>query len=643
MVGFLSRWILTVVIFAPLAGALMICLMNPRSHRQIRRAALFASFATLGFTLAALRLFQQAECADGQPAWEAGQYALSLRLPWVGDPDLLPAVDFAYHVGIDGVSVWLVALTALLTPLAIWSSFTAIRERVKEFYILMLLVETGMLGVFCARDLLLFYAFFEFTMVPMYFLVGIWGGPQKRRAALRFFAYTIAGDALTLAGVLFLAYQAYREAGGGVFTFDLERLYAVGRSLDPSVQFWLFLAVSAGFAVKVPMFPLHTWLPLAHTEAPTAGSVVLAGLLLKLGTYGFLRVSMPMFPSATLELAAVVAALGVVGIVYGALAAWVQTDVKRLVAYSSVSHLGFVLLGLFSLKMGGLSGSLLYMVNHGLSTGALFLVVGMVYERYHTRSIAEIGGLARRMPWLSFFLIFFALSSLGLPGLNGFVGELLVLIGVFSSARTFDGNPAGPLGPSYAVLAATGVVLSAVYLLWMCQRVLFGPLREPAGTPDASRGLTPDLTRREIAILVPIAAVCLLIGLWPRPFLALMQPALQEQIVARVLPGAGTQPLTGPDRQPDRVANAAAAGVRSAQAAAPSPAKRRAGSASIPARRTDQAADRARTTRLPVAICGVPASGGGFGGGVERGERVPAKALPGLLLDRRETGLGRTP
>jgi len=644
MVGFLSRWILTVVIFAPLAGALMICLMNPRSHRQIRRAALFASFATLGFTLAALRLFQQAECADGQPVWEAGQYALSLRLPWVGDPDLLPAVDFAYHVGIDGVSVWLVVLTALLTPLAIWSSFTAIRERVKEFYILMLLVETGMLGAFCARDLLLFYAFFEFTMAPMYFLVGIWGGPQRRRAALRFFVYTIVGDALTLAGVLFLAYQACRATGAGVFTFDLDRLYAVGRSLDPAVQFWLFLAVSAGFAVKVPMFPLHTWLPLAHTEAPTAGSVVLAGLLLKLGTYGFLRMSMPMFPTATLELAAVVASLGVVGIIYGALAAWVQTDVKRLVAYSSVSHLGFVLLGLFSLKMAGLSGSLLYMVNHGLSTGALFLVVGMVYERYHTRNITEIGGLARRMPWLSFFLVFFALSSLGLPGLNGFVGELLVLIGTISSARTFDGNPAGPLSPSYAVLAATGVVLSAVYLLWMCQRVLFGPLREPAGTPDASHGLTPDLTRREIAILVPIAAVCLIIGLWPRPFLASMQPALQEQIVARVLPGAGAQPPAGPDTQPGRVVNGTAAeGVRAARATAPAPATPWTGDASIPTRPTEQTGDPARTTRLPEAICGVRVPSVGFGRGAEWGARVPAKGSPGLLLNRRGAGFGRTP
>jgi NADH-quinone oxidoreductase subunit M len=551
MVELLSRWILTVVIFAPLAGALMICLMNPRSHEQIRRAALYASLATLGFTLAALRLFQQAEHTSGQVAWKIGQYALSVRVPWLGGSDLLPSLDLAYHIGIDGVSIWLVALTALLTPLAIWSSFTAIRERVKEFYVLILLVETGMLGVFCARDLLLFYAFFEFTMAPMYFIVGIWGGPEKRRAAIKFFIYTIAGDALTLAAVLFLAYQAYRTPGIGVFTFDLDKLYAVGKSLDTSVQVWLFLALSAGFAVKVPMFPLHTWLPLAHTEAPTAGSVILAGLLLKLGTYGFLRMSVPMLPTATLELAAIVATLGVVGIVYGALAAWVQTDVKRLVAYSSVSHLGFVMLGLFSLKMAGLTGSLLYMVNHGLSTGALFLVLGMMYERYHTRSIQEIGGLARRMPWLAFFLVFFTLSSLGLPGLNGFVGEFLVLVGTFSSAATLDGNPAGPLSPAYAVLAATGVVLSAVYLLWMCQRVLFGPLREPAGTPDVSHGLKPDLTRREIAILVPIAAACLLIGVWPRPFIASMQPALQEQIVARVMPGAGMQPPTAQDARLD--------------------------------------------------------------------------------------------
>lgn len=543
MLDLLTRWILTMVIFAPLVGALMISLMNPRSHEQIRRAALFASFATLGFTLAALRLFEQSADASGQVAWQLGQYTLSVRIPWLGDSDLLPALDLAYHVGLDGVSVWLVALTALLSPLALWSSFTGIRQRVKEYYVFMLLAETGMLGVFCARDLLLFYAFFEFTMVPMFFIVGIWGGPEKRRAAIKFFVYTIVGDAITLAGVLFLAYQAYRTPGIGVFTFDLDKLYAVGKSLDPSVQYWVFLALSAGFAVKVPLFPFHTWLPLAHTEAPTAGSVILAGVLLKLGTYGFLRLSLPMAPAAAVALAPILAAIGIIGIIYGALAAWVQTDVKRLVAYSSVSHLGFVILGMFSMKMAGLTGSLLYMVNHGLSTGALFLVVGMMYERYHTRRIDEIGGLARRMPWLSFFLVFFALSSLGLPGLNGFVGEFLVLLGTFSSQTTFDGNPEGPLGPPHAVLAAIGIVLSAVYLLWMCQRVLFGPLREPPGTPDASHGLTRDLTGREIGILVPIAAVCLLIGVWPRPFIASMQPALQAQIVARIAPGAGTQPL----------------------------------------------------------------------------------------------------
>jgi NADH-quinone oxidoreductase subunit M len=539
MSAWLATWVLTAVIFAPLIGALVLCLMNVRSHEQIRRGAILASLAALGFSLAALRLFYQS-VTDGQPAWKSGQFALEIRVPWLGGAPLLPALDIAYHVGVDGVSIWLLMLTALLTPLAIWASFSGIRERVKEYYVLLLLLETGMLGVFCARDLLLFYVFFEFTLVPLYFIIGIWGGPQRRRAAAMFFIYTIAGSMLTFAGVLFLAYQAYRLPEIARFTFDLDTLYGVGRQLDVSVQRWLFWALAAGFAIKVPLFPLHTWLPLAHTEAPTAGSVLLAGVLLKLGTYGFLRLSLPMLPAATIEMAPIMGGLAIVGIIYGALVAWVQTDVKKLVAYSSVSHLGFCILGMFSLKMAGLTGSLLYMVNHGLSTGALFLVVGMMYERYHTRHVDEIGGLGRRMPWLAFFLVFFTLSSIGLPGLNGFVGEFLVLLGTFSSQTTLDGNAVGPLGVHHAIVAALGIVLGAIYMLWMCERVLFGPLREPPGTPDMSLGPGADLNRREIGILAPIAAACLVIGVWPRPLLDSMQAGLQEQVAMHV--AAAMQP-----------------------------------------------------------------------------------------------------
>ena len=408
----------------------------------------------------------------------------------------------------------------------------------------------------CIRDR--FYIFFEFTLIPLYFIIGIWGGPEKRRAANKFFIYTIAGSVLTFAGILYIAYRAH-QAFRGVFTFDLATLYALAEQglLPARTQWWLFLAFAAGFAIKVPLFPLHTWLPLAHTEAPTAGSVILAGVLLKLGTYGFLRFSLPMLPDATVALAPAVAALSVVGIIYGALCAWVQDDVKKLVAYSSVSHLGFCILGMFSLKPAGLNGSVLYMVNHGLSTGALFLVVGMIYERYHTRRIDEIGGLARPMPVLAFFLILFALASVGLPGLNGFVGEFLVLLGTFTSAQATADWPAGPLTVPFAVAAATGIVLSAVYMLWMCQRVLFGPVRQPPGTPDLSTGLKRDLTAREVAILSPIAALCVLIGLWPGPILTTMAPAVEQNLLARVFAASSVADTASPPYEPNGTAGLA--------------------------------------------------------------------------------------
>ena len=532
----MSDWILTLVIFSPLVGAAWVYGGDPGNQRGLRNKALISSLVTAALTLLAVVFFFQAEGAAA-----GGRYGLEQQAPWIGGEE--SQLDIRYHVGVDGVSLWLLVLTGFLTPLAVWGSFSGIRTDLQKYYALMLVLETGMLGVFCAMDLLLFYVFFEFTLVPLYFLIGMWGGPLRRAAANKFFIYTLAGSVLTFAGVLYLAYFGYAHGGLGRLTFDIQRLVGLGRSgvVPENVQWWLFAAFAAGFAIKVPLFPVHTWLPLAHTEAPTAGSVILAGVLLKLGTYGFTRLSIPMLPDAALAFAPFMATLAVIGIIYGALAAWVQDDVKKLVAYSSVSHLGFCMLGLFSLKIAGVSGAVLYMVNHGLSTGALFLVVGMIYERYHTRDINTIGGLARVMPWMAFFLIFFSLSSIGLPGLNGFVGEFLVLLGTATSNTMKDGLVAGPLHYGYVVPAALGIILGAVYMLWMCQRVLFGPLNEPPHTPDTSAGLSRDLTRREISILAPIAVVCLLLGVYPKPVLSTMEPAIERQILWAQRPQPGQQ------------------------------------------------------------------------------------------------------
>jgi len=524
-----GSWILTLIVFSPLVGAVLLMLPPRGDDVAARRSALFSSLVTLGLTVMALLLFYKAE-----PKIRGGEtdFLLTHSIPWiVGDDPETPTIDIGYRVGVDGISIWLIALTSLIMPLAIWSSFSSIRTRVREYYVLLLLLQVGLLGVFCAMDLLLFYVFFEFTLVPLFFLIGIWGGPQRRRAAAKFFLYTLAGSVLTFAGIVYLAYYSFTTQGH--ITLNIEELTQMGQDgfLPPYVQWWLFLAFAAGFAIKVPLFPFHTWLPLAHTEAPTAGSVILAAVLLKLGTYGFCRLSIPMLPDAAFALAPTIAVLAIIGINYAALAAWVQSDVKKLVAYSSVSHLGFCMLGLFSLKVAGVNGGVLYMINHGLSTGALFVLVGCIYERYHTRNIHEIGGLARQMPWLAFFLIFFTLSSIGLPGLNGFVGEFLVLLGAATSATTFDGRAAGPLGFGYVIPAAVGIILGAVYMLWMCQRILFGPLTEPPHTPDTSTGLMKDLTRREIGILAPLALCCVFIGVYPKPMLDTFEVAVRQHVL----------------------------------------------------------------------------------------------------------------
>jgi len=546
---FLASHILSVLIFLPIAGAVWLWVFPPRAVGSIHRAAFAISLATMVVAVAACVLYYSASRGQDASDVQLGKVGLIERHVWIGDPiEANPPRErchetplrVQFYVGVDGISLPLILLTSLLTPLAIWASFHAIQDRAKEYYSLFLLLFGAMLGVFCSRDLLVFYVFFEFTLIPLFFLIGIWGGANRRKAADMFFLYTFSGSVLTFAAVLYLGWKTF-ATGGGVLTFDLDRLYELAAQghLSATEQNWLFLAFFAGFAIKVPLFPVHTWLPLAHTEAPTAGSVILAGVLLKLGTYGFLRLSVPMLPEAAVNCASWLAVLSVVGIIYGALAAWVQTDMKKLVAYSSVSHLGFCMLGMFSLKMEGLTGSLLYMVNHGLSTGALFLCVGMIYERYHTREMSKFGGLARRMPVLTFFLVFFTLSSIGLPGLNGFIGEFLVLLGTFVSHTAQRGSPAGPLGPPYAAFAATGIVLGAVYMLFLCRKVLFGPLHEPeehGGESHDVAALPPDLTRREVGILVPIALACILIGVVPKPLFELVQPALQTQILARVEP-----------------------------------------------------------------------------------------------------------
>lgn len=530
--------ILTAIILTPLVGAILLMLPPRGGDRSVRHSALAFSLIPLALALTAAYFFYWGL----PPAGASTDYRFLQEIPWIvggGAPhrtlacseDLSGGFNIAYRVGADSISLWLIVLTALLTPLAIWSGFSAVRDRVREYHVCILLLEAALLGVFCSLDLLLFYVFFEFTLIPLFFLIGIWGGHERRKAAVKFLLYTLAGSVFTLAGIIYLAYHTYRVYGFA--NLDIRQLISLGQSggIPANVQWWLFLAFAAGFAIKVPLFPFHTWLPLAHTEAPTAGSVILAGVLLKLGTYGFCRLSIPMFPDAARQWAPIIGVLAVVGIIYTALASWVQRDVKKLVAYSSVSHLGFCMLGLFSLKVIGVTAGVLYMINHGLSTGALFLIVGCIYERYHTRDIQTIGGLAKPMPWLAFFLIFFTLSSIGLPMLNGFVGEFLVLVGAATSQTVSDGRVPGPLGMGYVVPAATGIILGAVYMLWMCQRVLFGPLTEPPHTPDTSHGLSRDLTRREITILAPIALCCLIIGLFPAPLLDSLKGAVRTNIL----------------------------------------------------------------------------------------------------------------
>ncbi len=480
--------ILSFLVFFPAIGAILVLWVPPARARLARWLAF--AVASVEF-LASIPLFTDFQAGGG--------FQFEERAEWI------PAIGASYHLAVDGVSLLLVLLTTLLSAVSVLSSFSAIGERPRLYYALLLLLETAMVGTFVALDLVLFYVFWEAMLVPMYFLIGIWGGEQRIRAAIKFFLYTMAGSVLMLVAILWIYFLYHGMTG--TYSFDLLDLYQLPIPLG--VQTWLFLAFAVAFAIKVPMFPFHTWLPLAHVEAPTAGSVILAAVLLKMGTYGFLRFALPLFPNAAFLLMPFLLVLAVVGIIYGALVAWAQPDVKKLVAYSSVSHLGFVMLGMLALNAEGLSGSLLQMVNHGISTGALFLAVGVLYERRHTRLISEYGGAWKVMPAFGVVFLLVMLSSIGLPGTNGFVGEFLVLVGAF---RVY---------PVYAVVAATGVVLSAIYMLSMFQRVMFGPITNPK-----NEGIT-DLRPREWLVFLPLVVLIVALGVYPQPVLDKVEPSLE--------------------------------------------------------------------------------------------------------------------
>ncbi|MEZ4287437.1 MAG: NADH-quinone oxidoreductase subunit M [Polyangiales bacterium] len=492
--------LLSALLFFPIVGALLISCLPRDWENAIRRTSVGIAMAEFALSLALLR-------AD----YGTASYLFVEKKPWI------TAFGIDYHVGVDGISLWLVLLTTLLTPIALYASWGSIHKNIKSYAISFLLLEAGMLGAFFALDVFLFYVFWELMLVPMYLIIGIWGGENRVYAALKFFIYTMVGSMLMLVAILYLAYQYKLLAGG--YSFDLAELSRV--ILPGTIQAVLFSAFAIAFAIKVPMFPVHTWLPDAHVQAPTGGSVILAAVLLKLGAYGFLRFAIPLFPLGAQIVGPTIAALGVIGIVYGAWAAWVQRDLKKLIAYSSVSHMGFVALGIFAMTRNGVSGSILQMVNHGVSTGALFLLVGVIYDRRHTRLLDDFGGLAKVMPWFTLVFVIVTMSSVGLPGTNGFIGEFMILSGAFVSRAALG------LGQYYFVMtliAATGVIFAAVYMLHAVLRVFWGPI-----TNVENESLT-DLNRREVYALMPLMVLIFWIGLYPNFFLRRMDTSVEHFI-----------------------------------------------------------------------------------------------------------------
>ena len=487
--------LLSLILLVPLVGAIILLFVDRRRDDTIRWIANIV--ASLGF-LVSLPLWFWYDSAN--PDWQFVE-----RAPWI------PSIGAEYFLGVDGFSSLLVLLTTLMGMIAILSSWTAITERVKEYYIFLLVLQTGMIGAFISLDFLLFFLFWEVMLVPMYFLIGIWGSDNRLYSAIKFFLYTLVGSVVMLLGIL--AVYFYQYSVTGVYTFDVTQFHELNMPVD--LQWWVFLAFFLGFAVKVPMFPFHTWLPDAHTDAPTAGSVILAAVLLKMGTYGFIRFSLPILPDATVSFVPLIAGLSIVGIIYGALVALSQSDWKRLVAYSSVSHMGLVMLGMFALTPVGITGSIIQQINHGISTGALFLIVGIVYERRHTREISEYGGLSKTMPVFAAVFLIMTMSSIGLPTLNGFIGEILILQGVFVVSKW------------WAAVAATGIVLGAAYMLWLYQRTMFGTIDNPK-----NEGLA-DLNVRELATFVPLIILAVWIGLYPSPFLRRLETSV-ERVMTRV-------------------------------------------------------------------------------------------------------------
>ena len=490
-------WLTSIVIFLPMLGAVLT--MIARGDRAVRWMALLTTTATFILSIGLFVGFDPS--------------VSTATMPQMADVfDWFPGdIDVKYFVGIDGLSVLLVMLTTLLGPIVVLASWQYVKRQRKGYYTLLLILQTGVTGVFCAFDVLLFYVFFELTLIPMYFIIGIWGGKRRVYAAVKFVLFTLVGSLPMLVGIFYLGFLAGDSVYGGGFTTDWYRLLAY--NVPAGTQTWLFLVFALSFAIKVPLFPFHTWLPDAHVEAPTGGSVILAGVLLKMGTYGLVRFCLPFFPVAAFDYALPLAVLAVIGIVYGALVSRAQSDAKKLVAYSSVSHLGFVVLGIFAFTTEALQGAVIQMVNHGISTGALFLLVGMLYERRHTRRMDDFGGIARVAPVLTFFMVCSVLASAGLPGLNGFVGEFLILLGSFKS--DVIGHPV------LIALATTGVILAAVYLLWMVYRTFFGSLDQ-----DANRTMA-DMSRRELILMIPLAVLMFVLGLAPNAFLKKSEPTTE--------------------------------------------------------------------------------------------------------------------